>query len=141
MPDLLKSASCLTILTLRLLLCRRVFFEDLLNKAKEKHTKEEKRVKLIAEDFTDLLRSRHVKHDSAWDDIKSQIDHKERFKAVRPCSYCSSAGVKGSPAPLSICICTSQAPSELSCDSELSFGHSIMTVGGDKRLNTLQSRT
>lgn len=64
------------------LCCRRVFFEDLVTKAKEKQIKEEKRMKLVAEDFTDLLRSRHVKHDSVWDDIKPQIDHKERFKAV-----------------------------------------------------------
>ena len=62
---------------------RKVFFEDLLSKAKERQAKEEKRAKLIAEDFTDLLRSRHVKHDSTWEDVKSQIDHKERFKAVR----------------------------------------------------------
>ena len=62
--------------------CRRVFFEDLLSKAKEKQSKEEKRLKIVAEDFTDLLRSRHVRHDSVWDDVKSQIDHKERFKAV-----------------------------------------------------------
>ncbi|KAK9857235.1 hypothetical protein WJX84_007848 [Apatococcus fuscideae] len=61
---------------------RRVFFEDLLSKAKEKQSKEEKRLKIVAEDFTDLLRSRHVRHDSVWDDVKSQIDHKERFKAV-----------------------------------------------------------
>ncbi len=63
--------------------CRKLVFDELLDKAKDKAAKEEKRRKRAREDFTALLReTRAVNFDSSWEDIKPSLESASEYKAV-----------------------------------------------------------
>ncbi len=63
---------------------RKLVFDELLAKVKERAAKEEKRRKRARDDFIDLLRdSRAMTVDSSWDDIRPSLESAPEYKAVR----------------------------------------------------------
>ncbi|KAK9903919.1 hypothetical protein WJX75_000518 [Coccomyxa subellipsoidea] len=62
---------------------RKLVFDELLAKAKERAAKEEKRRKRARDDFNDLLRdTRSVVLDSSWDDIRPSLESAPEYKAI-----------------------------------------------------------
>lgn len=62
---------------------RKLVFDEMLAKAKERAAKEEKRRKRARDDFNDLLRdTRSVVLDSSWDDIRPSLESAPEYKAV-----------------------------------------------------------
>ena len=67
-------------------------FEELLERAKERAAKEERRAKRAAEDFTALLRSaKDLDPDAPWEDTKASLAKEPEYKAARapPCLCCT----------------------------------------------------
>lgn len=63
--------------------CRKLVFEELLGKAKERVAKEEKRRKRAREDFSTLLRnSRHIRSSTTWEEGQTMLEKEPEFKAV-----------------------------------------------------------
>ncbi|BDA45679.1 probable pre-mRNA-processing protein 40A [Coccomyxa sp. Obi] len=62
---------------------RKLVFDELLDKAKDKAAKEEKRRKRAREDFTALLReTRAMNMDSSWEDVKPSLESAPEYKAI-----------------------------------------------------------
>jgi hypothetical protein len=65
--------------------CRKLVFDELLARAKDKVAKEEKRRKRAREDFTDLLRDvRDIHADTTWEEAQPLLERMAEYKAVRP---------------------------------------------------------
>ena len=66
-------------------------FEELLERAKERAAKEERRAKRAAEDFTALLRSaKDLDPDAPWEDAKAALAKEPEYKAARPQPACAA---------------------------------------------------
>ena len=80
--------------------CRRLVFEELLERAKEKAAKDERRAKRAAEDFAALLRSaKDLDPGAAWEDAKAALAKEPEYKAVR------GAQPAVLQAPAALCTC------------------------------------
>ena len=63
---------------------RRLVFEELLGRAKEKAAKDERRAKRAAEDFAALLRAaKDLDPEAPWEDAKALLAKEPEYKAVR----------------------------------------------------------
>lgn len=76
---------------------RELVYAELLARAQEKVAREEKQRRRARQDFQQLLRdSRHLRHDSSWEDALPELEKHSAFKAVRQChnklyrAYCYS---------------------------------------------------
>ena len=69
-------------------LCRKLYFEELVGRLKEKEATEEKKRKRAREDFQELLRDmRSLKHDTTWAEAKAVLEKEPEYKAVRLLSF------------------------------------------------------
>lgn len=66
--------------------CRKLIFEELLGRAKEREAKQEARLKQARDDFSSLLRhTRDIQADTAWAEAEPLLQKDARFKEVRHC--------------------------------------------------------
>ncbi len=65
-------------------LARRLVFDELQGRAKEKLAKEEKQRKRAKQEFASLLRdSKTIRYDTTWDAALAELEKAPEFKAVR----------------------------------------------------------
>lgn len=70
-------------------LSRKLVFEELQGRLKEKLAKEEKKRKQAREDFASLVRhTRGIEPDTAWEDAESLLQKAPAFTQVRAVSEC-----------------------------------------------------
>ena len=87
-----------------LCLCRQLFYQELVGKAKERAAREEAKKAEARDEFTRLLRhTKSLKLDSTWEDIKPDLETHSAYKDVSTCQL-----------PLTICygddaLCTTDA--------------------------------
>ena len=75
-----------------LCLCRQLFYQELVGKAKERAAREEARQAEARDEFTRLLRhTKSLKPDSTWEDIKPDLETHSAYKDVSSCHHCNSA--------------------------------------------------
>ncbi len=71
---------------------RKLVFDELLGRLKDKVAKEEKRKRRVREDFTALLKeTRDIKADMSWEDAQPLLEKQPEYKGVSPSSISSQS--------------------------------------------------
>lgn len=69
-----------------LCLCRQLFYQELVGKAKERAAREEAKKAEARDEFTRLLRhTKSLKLESTWEDIKPDLETHSAYKDVSCC--------------------------------------------------------
>lgn len=63
---------------------RRLYYEEVLGRSKERSMEDAKRRKSARRDFLSALKHRHISSEEPWDAVRASLSKEPSFKAVRP---------------------------------------------------------